>query len=252
MLSTWQLLFLLLKFVGLITCVQYVCVYFDLVQDILGIVFQEFFEQDEYFSTPINKEPQLSDSRVPLMQVSNKTTVTNDKPDQRKTTTTPLSSQKLKTFAFSRSKLKDEGKPPSKRLALESNLSVPTTPICSFSSPLNSSSGSTIPHLTNTSSFVPSSVTLASSLSHSTPTCLSITALSSSSCHGSTSLPTTPLSSRPSAKRKFPGPAGLLPKLVCNNYFMCITTVVLHFSHLIFCRMVSVVVIFVWICMHTV
>ena len=164
----------------------------------------------------------MSNSRVPLMQVCNKTPLAKDKSDQGKSNT-PLSSQKLKTFAFSRSKLKDVDKPPSKRPALERDLSDHRTPVCSSLS-LNISSSNAVPHIIDTSPTHSSTVRLPDS-SHITPTCHTRKTSTHNSHHdGLTSLPVTSLSSRPtplschclSAKRKFPGPAGLLPKLVCN------------------------------------
>ena len=183
------------------------------------LYFQEFFEQDECFSTPVSKQ---CNSRVPLVQVCNKAPMTNEKSDQCKSNT-PLSSQKLKTFAFSRSKLKDVDKPlpPSKRPTLEKELSNHRAPLSSLST------SSMVPHIIDTSPIGLSTVTLPNSLSHTTPTrhtskTSSVTTRSNSHRHSHISLPVTPLSScptplsshRPSSKRKFPGPAGLLPKLV--------------------------------------
>jgi len=157
------------------------------------------------------------------VQVCNKAPVANDKAKS----STPLSSQKLKTFAFSHSKLKDVDKPlpSSKRLALEKDLSEHRTPVCPSSSLTTSSK---VPHIIDTLPIGSSVVAFPNSLSHTTLTChssktSSVTAHSSHD-HDHISLPVTPLSSCPTplsshrsaSKRKFPGPAGLLPKLVCN------------------------------------
>ena len=153
------------------------------------------------------------------MQVCNKSPKANDKFDQWKSNT-PFSSQKLRTFAFSRSKLKDVDKPlpPSKRPTLEKELSYHRASVHPSSS---LSTSSTVPHIIDTSPIGLSTVTLPNSLSHTTPTrhtskTSSVATHSNSRHNGHMSLPVTPLSSRPSSKRKFPGPAGLLPKLVCS------------------------------------
>ena len=138
--------------------------------------------------------------------------------------TSNSSSQKLKAFTFSRNNCKevtdsDGLPPPSKKPASEKELtrysgSSQHTPFSSVSStPSNSSQVNSI--ISN-----PGPVT---SLKSSTP----IMIPGSKQSNETPSLPVTPVSCRSAAKRKFPGPAGLLPKLVrimllyvlalCNN-----------------------------------
>ena len=132
-------------------------------------------------------------------------------------TSNSSSQKKLKSFAFSHSNRKEVSDsdgllPPSKKLASEKDLSRLSSSQqmsfahCSVPSTPNSTAqvNSYIETRTNTVSAGPSV------MRNSTP----MTTPSNKHNHGTPSLPVTPVSCRSAVKRKFPGPAGLLPKLV--------------------------------------
>jgi len=207
----------------------------------LLLLLQDFFEEDEYCNTNTPLQTAISQCtnvidtsnnttvhRIPLMQMCNQASVNRDESinpsrDSMSLTSSSLSSQKLKTFAFSRSNRKnvtDSGDlPPTKKPALEKELtilnptqhtSLDTSFHCSVSSMLDSTSQNDS-LLTSTVTTPVSSGSLARR--SSTP----ITMSNNHHIDGAPSLPITPLS-RPVVKRKFPGPAGLLPKLVIKLF----------------------------------
>ena len=184
------------------------------------LVVQEFFEPDEYWntSTPLQSSashcPDTSSNtrtdRIPLMQICDQTVVSGDKSFIPSKDNLPgTSSQKLKSFAFSRGSRKDmidpDGlPPPSKKPASEKELTK-----LSNSQPFNTTIHCSTP-IQQVNSFITSTVT--------NPVCGSTVMKSSTpimSKHSNETPQRVPPVNRHSAvKRKFPGPAGLLPKLV--------------------------------------
>ena len=155
--------------------------------------------------------------RLPLLQVRNQLSASGDKSFDSPSCSLPVatSTQKLKTFAFSRSSRRDvtdsDDLPPSKKPASEKEItrlsstqhtsdvhcSMPSTPVQSDSLTNSQSVGSQV-------------------MKSSTP----ITTVNNKYSNETPSLPITPLSRHSVAKRKFPGPAGLLPKLVRRSLRM--------------------------------
>ena len=153
--------------------------------------------------------------RLPLLQVRNLLSASGGKSFDSLGCSLPLASstQKLKTFAFSRSSCRDvtdsDDLPPSKKPASEkeitrlnntqhtSHCSMPSTPVQSNSLTASQTVGSQV-------------------MKSSTP----ITTVNNKYSNEAPSLPVTPLSRHSVAKRKFPGPAGLLPKLVRKSLYM--------------------------------
>ena len=194
---------------------------------------QDFFEPDEYWntSTPLQStgshcDDALSNAktdRTPLTQICDQTVVSGDNyksfisSRDSLPVTSNSSSQKLKTFSFSRcnrNKVTDlDGlPPPSKKPASEKELARLSSSSQQPSTPnITAQVNSFISTMTN-------SVSGGSSvMKSSTPT------MTPSNKHKNEtpSLPVTPVSCRSATKRKFPGPAGLLPKLV-RKLFLCL------------------------------
>ena len=125
--------------------------------------------------------------------------------------TSNSSSQKLKSFTFSRSSSHREVAgsnglpPPSKKPASEKELTRQSgSQHMSFNA---SSVPSTPSNLAQVNSIITNQVT---GMKSSTP----ITTSGSKQSNETPSLPVTPVSCQSAVRRKFPGPAGLLPKLV--------------------------------------
>ena len=165
---------------------------------------------------------------MPLTQISDQTAVSGDKSFISSTDGLPVtsnsSSQKLKSFAFFRSNRKgvtdpDGLPPPSKKLASEKGLSSSqqvSFAHCSVPSTPNSTAQVNSYIRTITNSVSAGSSVMRSSTPMTTP--------SNKHNNGTPSLPVTPVSCRSATKRKFPGPAGLLPKLVRR----CIITICIY------------------------
>ena len=147
----------------------------------------------------------------------NNISVTGDKSFDSPRCSLPVlsSSQKLKTFSFSRSSQRNvmdsDGLPPSKKPASEKEI---TRLNRSQHSSFNNSRHCSVPSSTNSVSHDPLTNTVTNSVSGAAMKSSTPTSSVNNKCNNKIpSLPVTPLS-RHSAKRKFPGPAGLLPKLV--------------------------------------
>lgn len=152
------------------------------------------------------------------MQVYNQISVGGDKSSDLLRCTLPetSSSQKLKSFAFSHSSRRDiadsDGLPPSKKPASEKKFAgLGSSQHTSFNTSIHCSVPSTPNSLDLLTNRVTNPVSCGSLvMKSSTP----VSTANNKYNNEMPSLPVTPLSRRSAAKRKFPGPAGLLPKLV--------------------------------------
>ena len=149
----------------------------------------------------------IKTQRLPLLQVHSQVSAGGDK-SPRCSLSVSSSSQKLKTFAFSRSIRRvatdSDNLPPSKKPASDKEIASfsNTQHRSSIHHPMPSTPSSTVQSVDSNSLFVGSQV-----MKSSTP-------ITNKYGSETPSLPVTPLSRHAMAKRKFPGPAGLLPKLV--------------------------------------
>lgn len=194
------------------------------------VTVQDFFEDDECWntSTPVHSaalqfthvsdpSDDVKTQRLPLLQVHSQVSAGGDK-SPRCSLSVSSSSQKLKTFAFSRSSRRvatdSDNLPPSKKPASDKEIATfsNTQHTSSIHHPMPSTPSSTVQSVDSNSLFVGSQV-----MKSSTP----ITSVNNKYGSETPSLPVTPLSRHPMAKRKFPGPAGLLPKLV-RRLFCCV------------------------------
>lgn len=183
---------------------------------------QEFFEEDEYWntSTPVQSSSIVSNEtlessktlRTPLIQMCNQASLSGDKYSLPVTS----SSQRLKTFSFIRSSRKDvtvdsdNQLPPSKRPALEENKFTSRLSCSQMHTSSDTSkhcSIRTTPNRDTSTDTTTNPVSRGIVVNCSTP----ITTVNNK-YNGATP------NRRSVVKRKFPGPAGVLPKLVRKSH----------------------------------